>query len=205
MRSVFAVAKRCDATIQQRSSCIAGNSGIGRRRGPKLRWWAWSDLFILFFLHTFLSIGMSSNVPIAGHGITAPTPQNTPLNTAPIAQGLSKPTVPVIAEDDEQEQENGEDMVSDSPEAQALLLGMVQKRLAGLNGQSSGYIESLPLAQKISLEGIKGLQVQQDELQAKLKREITQLEKKVSLSITTSTLINPSESVPRLGTALIWA
>ena len=148
---------------------------------------------------------MSSNVPIAGHGITAPTPQNTPLNTAPIAQGLSKPTVPVIAEDDEQEQENDEDMVSDPPEAQALLLGMVQKRLAGLNGQSSGYIESLPLAQKISLEGIKGLQVQQDELQAKLKREITQLEKKVSLSITTFTLINRSESVPQLGTALIWA
>jgi len=146
---------------------------------------------------------MSSNVPIAGHGITAPTPQNTPLNTAPIAQGLSKPTVPVIAEDDEQEQENDEDMVSDLPEAQALLLGMVQKRLAGLNGQSSGYIESLPLAQKISLEGIKGLQVQQDELQAKLKREITQLEKKVSLSITTFTLINRSESVPQLGTALI--
>jgi len=146
---------------------------------------------------------MSSNVPIAGHGITAPTPQNTPLNTAPIAQGLSKPTVPVIAEDDEQEQENDEDMVSDPPEAQALLLGMVQKRLAGLNGQSSGYIESLPLAQKISLEGIKGLQVQQDELQAKLKREITQLEKKVSLSITTFTLINRSESVPQLGTALI--
>jgi len=135
--------------------------------------------------------------------MTAPTPQNTPLNTAPIAQGLSMPTVPVIAEDDEQEQENVEDTVSDPPEAQALLLGMVQKRLAGLNGQSSGYIESLPLAQKISLEGIKGLQVQQDELQAKLKREITQLEKKVSVSITTLTLIYPSELVPRLGTALI--
>jgi len=132
---------------------------------------------------------MSSNVPIASHSITAPTPQNTPLNTAPIARGLSLPTVPVITEDDEQEQESGEDIVSDPPEAQTLLLGMVQKKLAGLNGQSSGYIESLPLAQKISLEGIKGLQVKQDELQAKLKREITQLEKKVSLGIATFFLV----------------
>ncbi|KAL9709446.1 histone chaperone [Leucoagaricus gongylophorus] len=143
---------------------------------------------------------MSSNVPIAGHSITAPTPQNTPLNTAPIARGLSLPTVPVITEDDEQEQENGEDIVSDPPEAQTLLLGMVQKKLAGLNGQSSGYIESLPLAQKISLEGIKGLQVKQDELQAKLKREITQLEKKYHdlarpLYERRNTIINGKEAV----------
>ncbi|KAF5346478.1 hypothetical protein D9756_010045 [Leucocoprinus leucothites] len=121
---------------------------------------------------------MSSNVPISGQGITAPTPQNTPLNQAPIAQGLSRPMVPVIAEDDEQESVNGEDTVPDLSQAQAHLLGMVQGRLAGLIGKSSGYIESLPLPVKLSLEGLKGLQVQQDELQAKLKREITELEKK---------------------------
>lgn len=111
--------------------------------------------------------------------MTAPTPQNTPLNQAPIAQGLSRPTIPDIREDNEQESDDGEDMAPDLSQTQAHLLGMVQGKLAGLIGKSSGYIENLPLPVKLSLEGLKGLQVQQDELQAKLKHEITELEKKV--------------------------
>ncbi|KXN85904.1 Putative nucleosome assembly protein C2D10.11C [Leucoagaricus sp. SymC.cos] len=121
---------------------------------------------------------MSSIVPISGQGITAPTPQNTPLNQAPIATaGLSRPTVPDITEDNEQESDDGEDMAPDLSQAQAHLLGMVQGRLAGLIGKSSGYIENLPLPVKLSVEGLKGLQVKQDELQAQLKRKITALEK----------------------------
>ncbi|KAF9451462.1 NAP-domain-containing protein [Macrolepiota fuliginosa MF-IS2] len=119
---------------------------------------------------------MSSNVPISGQGITAPTPQNTPLNQAPIAQGLSRPTVPDIAEDNEQE--DGENIAPDLSRTHAHLLGLVQGRLAGLIGKSSNYIESLPLEVKLSIEALKGIQVKQDELQAKLKREITELEKK---------------------------
>ncbi|KAG6819131.1 hypothetical protein H0H93_015096, partial [Arthromyces matolae] len=50
---------------------------------------------------------MSSNVPISSNSnnLTAPTPQNTPLNQAPIALGLSRPTVPDISEDNEQDDE----------------------------------------------------------------------------------------------------
>ena len=120
---------------------------------------------------------MSSNVPISGQGITAPTPQNTPLNQAPIALGLSRPTVPDISEDNEQE--DGENITPDLSGTHAHLLGLVQGRLAELIGKSSGYIESLPFEVKLSLEALKGLQTQQDELQAELKREITKLEKKV--------------------------
>jgi nucleosome assembly protein 1-like 1 len=92
---------------------------------------------------------------------------------------LSRPTVPDIKEDVETESVDGEDLAPDLSQAQAHLLGMVQGRLAGLIGQSSGYIENLPLPVKLSLEGLKGLQVKQDKLQAKLKHEITELEKKV--------------------------
>lgn len=120
---------------------------------------------------------MSSNVPISGSGITAPTPQNTPLNQAPIALGLSRPTVPDITEDNEQEA--GENIEPDLSGAHAHLLGLVQGKLAGLIGKSSSYIENLPLEVKLSLEALKGIQGKQDELQAKLKREITELEKKV--------------------------
>jgi len=108
--------------------------------------------------------------------MTAPTPQNTPLNQAPIALGLSRPTVPDISEDNEQE--DGENITPVLSGTHAHLLGLVQGRLAELIGKSSGYIESLPLEVKYSVEALKGIQTKQDELQAQLKREITELEKK---------------------------
>ncbi|EKM77523.1 hypothetical protein AGABI1DRAFT_86473 [Agaricus bisporus var. burnettii JB137-S8] len=119
---------------------------------------------------------MSSTVPISEQNITAPTPQNTPLNQAPISLGLSRPTVPDIAED--QEQEDGENIEPDFNATRAHLLGMIQGKLAGLIGKSSDYIENLPLEVKQSLEALKGIQTKQDVLQAQLKREITELEKK---------------------------
>lgn len=131
---------------------------------------------------------MSSNVPISSSNITAPTPQNTPLNHAPIAAGLSRPTVPDISEDNELEDENG------SPSAsgiQAAMMGMVQGRLAGLVGKSSGYIESLPVEVKLSVEALKGVQVKQNELQNKYKRECLELEKKVRLCMLTSPILTP--------------
>lgn len=119
---------------------------------------------------------MSSNLPIAHGDITAPTPQNTPLNQAPIAQGLSRPTVPDISEDNEQE-EDGEGALP--PGAQSAMLGLVQNRLSDLVGKSSGYIESLPADVKKSIEALKGVQVKQNELQNQYKRECLELEKKV--------------------------
>ncbi|KAH0826378.1 nucleosome assembly protein [Lanmaoa asiatica] len=118
---------------------------------------------------------MSSNLPIAHGDITAPTPQNTPLNQAPIAQVLSRPTVPDISEDNEQE-EDGEEVLS--PGAQSAMLGLVQNRLSDLVGKSSGYIESLPAEVKKCIEALKGVQVKQNQLQNQYKRECLELEKK---------------------------
>jgi len=115
---------------------------------------------------------MSSTVPInQSSDITAPTPQNTPLTHAPILAGLSRPTVPDISEDAEPAEEptNVHDAV----------VGLVQGRLAGLLGKSSGYIESLPDGAKKTIEALKGVQVKQNELQNQYKRECLELEKKV--------------------------
>ncbi|RDB30100.1 Nucleosome assembly protein 1 [Hypsizygus marmoreus] len=119
---------------------------------------------------------MSSNVPISSSNITAPTPQNTPLNQAPIALGLSRPTVPDITEDNEEQAEESEQAELSGFEER--MLGMVQGKLAGLVGKSSGYIESLPIEVKLSVEALKGVQVQQNDLQNKYKRECLELEKK---------------------------
>ncbi|KAF9218379.1 NAP-domain-containing protein [Gyrodon lividus] len=120
---------------------------------------------------------MSSSLSIAHGDITAPTPQNTPLNQAPIAQGLSRPTVPDISEDNEPE-DDGEGASSLPPVTQSAMLGLVHGRLADLVGKSSGYIESLPIEVKRNIEALKGVQVKQTELQNQYKRECLELEKK---------------------------
>lgn len=122
---------------------------------------------------------MSSNVTISGLDPTAPTPQNTPLNHAPIAQGLSRPTVPDITEDNEAEDEEDAPTQLQSAGIQAAMLDMVQGRLAGLVGKSSGYIEALPVGVKKNVEALKGVQVKQNELQNQFKREQLEIEKKV--------------------------
>ncbi|THG97578.1 hypothetical protein EW026_g4442 [Hermanssonia centrifuga] len=118
---------------------------------------------------------MSSFIPINHLDPTAPTPQNTPLTHAPIAAGLSRPTVPDITEGDEpteDEEETGGDAMQNA------MLGLVHGKLAGLVGRSSGYIESLPVEVKRSVEGLKGIQVKHSELQNQYKRECLELEKK---------------------------
>ncbi len=124
---------------------------------------------------------MSSNVPIGSSDFTAPTPQNTPLNQAPISFGLSRPTVPDISEERE-----GDDAEDDGPSMDDLketMMGMVEGKLATLLGKSSGYIESLPVDVKLNVEALKGLQVKQNELNQKYKLECLELEKKVSFVI----------------------
>jgi len=120
---------------------------------------------------------MSSSLPInQGPDLTAPTPQNTPLQHAPITAGLSRPTVPDITEGDEPEEDG-----PDATNLQGALAGLVHGRLAGLLGKSSGYVENLPTEVKRSLEGLKGLQVKQTALQNQYKMECLELEKKVCL------------------------
>ena len=122
-----------------------------------------------------LSGQMSSSLPInQGPDLTAPTPQNTPLQHAPITAGLSRPTVPDITESDEPEEDG-----PDTTNLKGALAGLVHGRLAGLLGKSSGYVENLPTPVKRSLEGLKGLQVKQTALQNQYKMECLELEKKV--------------------------
>ncbi|EIN03475.1 NAP-domain-containing protein [Punctularia strigosozonata HHB-11173 SS5] len=120
---------------------------------------------------------MSDSLPINPTGIAAPTPQNTPLQNAPIAQGLSRPTVPDITEGDEpdEDEEDAEDTASGF---QATMAGLVQGKLQSLLGKSSGYVESLPVEVKKSVAGLKGIQVKHTELQNQYKKECLELEKK---------------------------
>ncbi|KAF8752019.1 nucleosome assembly protein (NAP) family [Rhizoctonia solani] len=112
----------------------------------------------------------------ASQSKTAPTPVNTPLNNAPISQGLSRPTVPETIDEDADMADDVEEGAAD-PTAQAIY-NLVSGRLAGLVGRSSGYVESLPPSVKRRVEGLKGVQDKQTELEAKLKREMFELEKK---------------------------
>lgn len=123
----------------------------------------------------------SNNLPINTPGLAAPTPQNTPLSRAPIAQGIaSRPGVEDIPED----AELGVDEVSAAlrgENAQNILAGIVQGRLNTLIGKSSGYIESLPVEAKRSLAALHGVQAKHADLQKEFKREVWELERKVSI------------------------
>lgn len=104
--------------------------------------------------------------------LTAPTPQNTPLSNAPIErEALARPAVPTIGEEDE----GASDAVAGLPSA--ALTGMIQDRLSTLVGRSSGYIESLPDEVRRRVEGIKGLNVEHQKLEAAFQRELLALEK----------------------------
>ncbi|KAJ7915085.1 hypothetical protein B0H13DRAFT_1457466, partial [Mycena leptocephala] len=116
-----------------------------------------------------------TSVPISASCITAPTPQNTPAQHAPISSGLSWPTVPDISE----EGEAAEELTSlGTAGVQSAMLGMVHGKLAGLVGCSSGHTEALPMAVKRSVEGLKGVQVQLMEPQNQYKSECLELERK---------------------------
>lgn len=55
---------------------------------------------------------------------------------------------------------------------------MIQNKLGGLVGQSSGYIESLPTPVKRRVAGLKGVQKEHSKLEAEFQEEVLQLEKK---------------------------
>lgn len=152
---------------------------------------------------------MSSNVniPNSQSNITAPTPQNTPLTSAPITQQLSRPTVPDIqesGEDDEEEDSSpspsapkssnnniGQAGVSGlGPAQQAILNQLVQGKLSSLVGKSSGYIESLPVEVKRNVEALKGVQGEFTRLQKQHKKEVLALERKVRMLSYPSSLIH---------------
>lgn len=55
---------------------------------------------------------------------------------------------------------------------------MMQSKLSGLVGRSSGYVESLPAPVRKRVAGLKGIQKQHSELEAEFQKEVLELEKK---------------------------
>lgn len=132
-----------------------------------------------------MSSDASQSVPFNHSSLTAPTPVNTPLNTAPIGQGLSRPTVADIPEDARSEDEEDDDDESGGPDpldgpSKHAINAIMQHKLQSLIGQSSGYIESLPVPIKRRVEGLKGISVDYDKLLKVHKAEMYALEKKAS-------------------------
>ncbi|KAH8555373.1 hypothetical protein BGW37DRAFT_476889 [Umbelopsis sp. PMI_123] len=109
---------------------------------------------------------------------TAPTPQNTPSNPAPITSTY-RPTVESISEDMESiNTGSAAQGAAGAFSANPALLSMLQGRLGSLIGRSSGYIESLPSDVKRRLNGLKYLQTKHAELETQFQEEILELEKK---------------------------
>ncbi|KAJ2759277.1 histone chaperone, partial [Coemansia nantahalensis] len=92
---------------------------------------------------------------------TAPTPQNTPIFTAPIARPAAAAPVAEVP----------------ALQNQALL-SLLQGRLGSLVGAPSGYIEALPKAVRERIGVLKHLQLQRIEISKQLHLELLELEKK---------------------------
>ncbi|KAI8346097.1 hypothetical protein B0O80DRAFT_470108 [Mortierella sp. GBAus27b] len=103
----------------------------------------------------------------------APTPQNTPIFTAPISNS-ARPSVATVEEDIETIKTPGTSLLANNPK----LLSMLQGRLGGLVGAPSGYVETLPAQVRRRVKGLKSLQHKHASLEAEFQNEILALEKK---------------------------
>ncbi|KAJ1900757.1 histone chaperone [Kickxella alabastrina] len=99
---------------------------------------------------------------------TAPTPQNTPIFTAPLAAAAA-------AGNSEDEDEDSAPRVNNPA-----LLNMLQGRLGSLVGASSGYVESLPKVVRERVDSLRYLQQQHVAIDKQMHLEIYELEKKFS-------------------------
>ncbi len=105
---------------------------------------------------------------------SAPTPQNTPANSAPITSRATVPSEPTIDEDAAAERAAMASAFAQNP----ALASMIQGKLNTLVGRSSGYIESLPPLVRRRIFALQGVQKQHASLEADFQEEILQLEKK---------------------------
>ncbi|GAA5906843.1 hypothetical protein JCM8208_000055 [Rhodotorula glutinis] len=129
---------------------------------------------------------MAQNMPtdptrLGPEGTVAPTPQNTPAVHTLTGSMISRPQIPpTLGEEDEGTETIG------SRDAQGLgalannpaFAQLVQGRLSGLIGRSSGYVESLPTAVQYRLTALKGVQRDHAVLEAEFQKEIFELEKR---------------------------
>ncbi|KAH7318782.1 hypothetical protein B0I35DRAFT_479256 [Stachybotrys elegans] len=111
--------------------------------------------------------------PIRGkrNDITAPTPQNTPLATAPISSHAQQPGVSSIKEED---MNAADSIFAQNPQ----IVQMIQGRLGSLIGRPSGYIESLPAPVRRRVAGLRGIQKEHTKIEAQFQEEVLELEKK---------------------------
>ncbi|KAJ2078588.1 histone chaperone [Coemansia sp. RSA 988] len=105
---------------------------------------------------------------------TAPTPQNTPIFTAPIGNAASAAAAAAATA------QAASETIDVSAVQNPALLSMLQGRLGTLVGAPSGYIESLPKATRERVDALRYLQQQHTEINKKLHLEIFELEKKYS-------------------------
>ncbi|KAG0142307.1 hypothetical protein CROQUDRAFT_682343 [Cronartium quercuum f. sp. fusiforme G11] len=117
---------------------------------------------------------------------TAPTPQNTPAAHLSVSQ-FSRPQVPDTIGEDEAEEEIptiSSNAAASGATAAAqiaghpLLASLVQSRLNGLVGRSSGYIESLPAPIRQRVDGLNGIQIEHAKIEADFQKDVLELEKK---------------------------
>ncbi|KAI9049487.1 hypothetical protein LZ554_006518 [Drepanopeziza brunnea f. sp. 'monogermtubi'] len=104
---------------------------------------------------------------------TAPTPQNTPSNNAPISSHAQQPGVGTIKEE-EFDRNAAASIFAQNPK----LVQMIQGKLGSLVGRSSGYVESLPAPVRRRVAGLKGVQKEHSKLEAEFQEEVLELEKK---------------------------
>jgi nucleosome assembly protein 1-like 1 len=124
--------------------------------------------------------GVASDADFVG-----PTPNNTPVQPAPIAARVvsERPSVSGIIEEAEDEEPttsgSGLSSLSSHPFAgNQRLINMLQGKLGSLLGRSSGYVESLPEPIRRRINGLKYLQKKHTELESEFHKEILELEKK---------------------------
>jgi len=103
----------------------------------------------------------------------APTPQNTPLNAAPISSHATQPQVGTIKEED-LDRAAAASLFAQNPK----LVSLIQGKLGSLVGRSSGYVESLPTSVRRRVAGLKGVQKEHSKLEAEFQEEVLELEKK---------------------------
>ncbi|PQE30759.1 nucleosome assembly protein [Rutstroemia sp. NJR-2017a WRK4] len=114
-----------------------------------------------------------SDIPKKSNVPTAPTPQNTPLNNAPISSHAQQPGVGTIKEEDF-DRATAASLFAQNPK----LVQMIQGKLGSLVGRSSGYVESLPAPVRRRVAGLKGVQKEHSKLEAEFQEEVLELEKK---------------------------
>ncbi|KAF7957568.1 hypothetical protein EAE96_003143 [Botrytis aclada] len=114
-----------------------------------------------------------SDIPKKNNPQTAPTPQNTPMNNAPISSHAQQPGVGTIKEE-EFDRAAAASIFAQNPK----LVEIIQGKLGSLVGRSSGYVESLPTPVRRRVAGLKGVQKEHSKLEAEFQEEVLELEKK---------------------------